>query len=69
MADQIAIVVSGDSREAVAYALFLGIARHEKKNIFFSKVTLPWFAEVKSGSGRAVSHAPLYMIVRCVQSP
>jgi hypothetical protein len=36
MADQIAIVVSGDSREAVAYALFLGIARHEKKNIFFS---------------------------------
>jgi hypothetical protein len=36
MADQPAITITGDSREAVAYALLLGIARHEKKNIYFS---------------------------------
>lgn len=36
MADQPSLVVTGDSREAVAYALFLGIAREEKKNIYFA---------------------------------
>jgi hypothetical protein len=36
MADQPSIVVTGDSHEAVAYGLFLGIARHEKKNIHFA---------------------------------
>lgn len=36
MADQPNITVSGDSKEAIAYALFLGIARHEKKNIYFA---------------------------------
>jgi hypothetical protein len=38
MADAPNLVVAGDSREAVAYALFLGIARHEKKNIYFQSV-------------------------------
>jgi hypothetical protein len=36
MADQPYLIVTGDSREAVAYALFLGIAREEKKNIYFA---------------------------------
>jgi hypothetical protein len=35
MADQPSLIVTGDSREAVAYALFLGIAREEQKNIHF----------------------------------
>lgn len=36
MADQPNLIVTGDSREAIAYALLLGIAREEKKNIHFA---------------------------------
>ena len=38
MADQPNHVIIGDSKEAVAYALFLGIAKHEKKNIYYQQV-------------------------------
>jgi len=33
-------IVAGDSPEAVAYALFLGIARHEKKTIHYQQVPI-----------------------------
>ena len=35
MADTVIPIVTGESHHAVAYALLLGIAKHEKKNIFW----------------------------------
>jgi len=39
MSDIPNLIVSGDSREAVAYALLLGIAQQEKKTIHFQGAT------------------------------
>lgn len=39
MADASNLIVTGDTREGVAYALLLGIAKHEKKNISFAANT------------------------------
>lgn len=53
-------LVNGDSREAVAYALFLGIAGHEKKSIYYHgaptvQADADWVLEMYSRCLKAVS--------------
>jgi hypothetical protein len=45
MADAQNLIVTGDSHQAVTYVLLLGIAKEEKKNIFFQGGTPTVHAE------------------------
>ena len=40
MPDQPNHLIVGNLKEAVAYALFLGIAKHEGKNIYYQQVPI-----------------------------